>query len=223
MSQRIQHFQSSPGYENNIAKYYGEGPHLHDYIQEMNKEVLSKYNVMSVAEGAGTSPEDAMKFVDPARHEFNMAYHFEGIDYGNFQPDYDLVGFKQVYSYWDSSFEDKGWLAIFLANHDQPRMVTHWGNDAPEFREASSKMLTTFLMTMRGTPYYYYGDELGMDNIKFDKIEDYQDISTINAYKHEQNIGGDLERFIEENKRSARDNGRTPFQWNSTECWFHYG
>ncbi len=203
------------GYENNIAKYYGQGPHLHDYIQEMNKEVLSKYNVMSVAEGAGSSPEDAMKFVDPARHEFSMAYHFEGIDYGNFKPDYDLVGFKQVYSDWDNSFEDKGWLAIFLANHDQPRMVTHWGNDAPEFRELSSKMLTTFLMTMRGTPYYYYGDELGMNNIKFDKIEDYQDISTINAYQHEKNTGGDLEKFIEEKKISARDNGRTPFQWSA--------
>lgn len=205
-----------PGYENNIAKYYGEGPHLHDYIQEMNKEVLSKYNVMSVAEGAGTSPESAMKFVDPARHEFSMAYHFEGIDYGNFKPDYDLLGFKKVYSYWDSSFAEKGWLAIFLANHDQPRMVSHWGNDAPQFREASSKMLTTFIMTMRGTPYYYYGDELGMNNIKFDKIEDYHDISTINAYQQEKNKGGDLGNFIEEKKRSARDNGRTPFQWDST-------
>ena len=204
------------GYEKNIAKYYGEGQHLHDYIQEMNTKVLSKYNVMSVAEGAGTSPQDAMKFVDPARNEFSMAYHFEGIDYGNFQPDYDLIGFKKIYSYWDSSFEDKGWLAIFLANHDQPRMVSHWGNDEPQYREASSKMLTTFVMTMRGTPYYYYGDELGMDNIKFDKIEDYQDISTKNAYQHEKETGGDLKKFLEEKKRSARDNGRTPFQWDST-------
>jgi oligo-1,6-glucosidase len=205
-----------PGYEKNIAEYYGHGPHLHDYIQEMNREVLSKYDIMTVAEGAGTSPEDAMKFVDPDRHEFSMAYHFEGIDYGNFKPDYDLVGFKRIYSYWDSSFEKKGWLAIFLANHDQPRMVSHWGSDSPEFRVPSSKMLTTFVMTMRGTPYYYYGDELGMDNIKFDNIKDYRDIATINEYKHVKETGGDLKKFIEEKKRSARDNGRTPFQWDTT-------
>ena len=204
------------GYEKNIAKYYGNGPHLHDYIQEMNKQVLSKYNIMSVAEGAGTSPEDAMKFVDPSRHEFSMAYHFEGIDYGRYNPDYDLIGFKKIYSYWDSSFENKGWLAIFLANHDQPRMVSHWGNDSVAFRDVSSKMLTTFVMTMRGTPYYYYGDELGMTNIKFGSISDYRDISTINAYQHEKNTGGDLQKFIEDKKRSARDNGRTPFQWDSS-------
>jgi oligo-1,6-glucosidase len=204
------------GYEKNIAKYYGGGPHLHDYIQEMNKEVFSKYNIMTVAEGAGTSADDAMKFVDPARHEFSMAYHFEGIDFGHYDPDYSLLGFKKIYSDWDSSFEDKGWLSIFLANHDQPRMVSHWGNDAPEYREVSSKMLTTFIMTMRGTPYYYYGDELAMDNIRFDKIEDYRDIETINKYKHAKQHGDDLVKFLDARKRSARDNGRTPFQWDST-------
>ncbi|HRH47918.1 MAG TPA: alpha-glucosidase [Panacibacter sp.] len=204
------------GYEKDVAKYYGTGPHLHDYIQEMNKEVFGKYNLMTVAEGAGSLPEEAMKFVDPDRHELSMAYHFKGIDYGNFDPNYDLVGFKKLYSYWDSGFEDKGWLAIFLANHDQPRMVSHWGNDAPEFRDASSKMLTTFLMTMRGTPYYYYGDELGMTNIKFDNIEDYRDIETLNKYAQAKKNGDDLVKFIEDKKRSARDNGRTPFQWDSS-------
>ena len=204
------------GYEKDIAKYYGTGPHLHDYIQEMNKEVFGKYDLMTVAEGAGSSPEEAMKFVDPDRHELSMAYHFKGIDYGNFDPNYDLVGFKKLYSHWDSGFEDKGWLAIFLANHDQPRMVSHWGNDAPEFRDASSKMLTTFIMTMRGTPYYYYGDELGMTNIKFNNIEDYRDIETLNKYAHAKKNGDDLKKFIEDKKRSARDNGRTPFQWDSS-------
>lgn len=203
-------------YEKTIQKYYGTGPHLHDYIQEMNREVLSKYNIMTVAEGAGSSPEEAMNFVDPARHEFNMAYHFQGIDYGNFDPNYPLPGFKNVYSFWDSSFSNKGWLAIFLANHDQPRMLTHWGNDAPEFRGASSKMLTTFLMTMRGTPYYYYGDELGMSNIRFDNIDDYRDIATINKYKNLQQNKGDLKKFMEEQKIRARDNGRTPFQWDAS-------
>lgn len=204
------------GYEKQIAKYYGTVPHIHDYIQEMDKEVLSKYNIMTVAEGAGASAEDAMKFVDPARHEFSMAYHFEGIDYGNFDPNYPLPGFKQLYSFWDSSFAEKGWLAIFLANHDQPRMVSHWGNDHPRYRDVSSKMLTSFIMTMRGTPYYYYGDELGMVNIKFDNIEDYRDIETINKYKHAKQQGDDLKAFMEFQKKAARDNGRTPFQWDST-------
>jgi oligo-1,6-glucosidase len=184
------------GYEKNIIRYYGIGPGLHDYLQEMNREVLSKYDIMTVAEGAGSSPEDAMLFVDPDRKELNMAYHFEGMDVGNFDPDYNLLDFKKVYSRWDSSFKEKGWVSIFLGNHDQPRMVSHWGNDAPAFRDLSSKMLTTFIFTMRGTPYYYYGDELGMSNIKFDNIGDYRDIATINMYRQVKNKGGDLKQFI---------------------------
>ncbi|MCY7376400.1 MAG: alpha-glucosidase C-terminal domain-containing protein, partial [Pyrinomonadaceae bacterium] len=96
-------------------------------------------------------------------------------------------------------------------------MVTRWGSDAPEFREISSKMLTTFLMTMRATPYFYFGDELGMTNIKFDKIEDYNDIESINWYKAIEKEGGDLKQFMESQKIAARDNGRTPFQWDDTE------
>jgi oligo-1,6-glucosidase len=205
-----------PGCEKNIIKYYGMGPHLHDYLQEMNKEVTGKYDIMTVAEGAGSTLKDAMDLVDPDRHELNMAYHFEGMDVGHFDPDYSLLDFKKVYSKWDSAFAEKGWISIFLANHDQPRMVSHWGNDSPRFREVSSKMLTTFIMTMRGTPYYYNGDELGMSNINFDKIEDYRDIATINKYKEVKKNGGDLTAFLEGQKRSSRDNSRTPFQWDST-------
>jgi oligo-1,6-glucosidase len=205
-----------PGYEKNIIRYYGMGPHLHDYLQEMNKEVTSKYDIMTVAEGAGSTLKDAMDLVDPDRHELNMAYHFEGMDVGHFDSDYSLLDFKKVYSKWDSAFAEKGWISIFLANHDQPRMVSHWGNDSPRFREVSSKMLTTFIMTMRGTPYYYNGDELGMSNINFDKIEDYRDIATINKYKETKKNGGDLTAFLELQKRSSRDNSRTPFQWDST-------
>ena len=203
------------GYDKDIQAWYGNGPHLHDYIQEMNREVLSKYDVMSVSEGAGKTPADAMKFVDPDRHEFSMAYHFEGIDYGKFDPEYDLRGFKEVYTRWDKGFEDKGWLAIFLANHDQPRMVSHWGNDNPEFRAVSAKMLTTFLMTMRGTPYFYYGDELGMTNIRFNRIEDYRDIETRNKYQHLEQTGGDVKAFLKTMQTVSRDNSRTPFQWDA--------
>ena len=138
------------------------------------------------------------------------------MDVGHFDPDYSLLDFKKVYSKWDSAFAQKGWVSVFLGNHDQPRMVSHWGNDSPAFREVSSKMLTTFIMTMRGTPYYYNGDELGMTNIRFNTIEDYRDIATINQYKHLMSTGGDLEAFMELQKRSSRDNSRTPFQWDSS-------
>jgi oligo-1,6-glucosidase len=205
-----------PGYEKNIIRYYGMGPHLHDYLQEMNKEVFGRYDIMTVAEGAGSTLADAMSLVDPARHELNMAYHFEGMDVGNFDPNYSLPDFKKVYSKWDSAFAEKGWVSIFLGNHDQPRMLSHWGNDDPHYRDASAKMLTTFLMTMRGTPYCYYGDELGMSNIKFDKMSDYRDIATINKYLSLRQTGGDTAAFIEFQKRSSRDNGRTPFQWDSS-------
>jgi oligo-1,6-glucosidase len=205
------------GYEKNIIKYYGVGPHLHEYLQEMNKEVFSKYDIMTVAEGAGSSAQDAMLFVDPARKELNMAYHFESVDIGKHLSDFGLVKYKAIFSSYDQEFKDKGWLAIFLANHDQPRMVSKFGNDAPEFRTISSKMLSTFLMTMRGTPYYYYGDELGMDNIRFNNIDDYHDLDTRNKYSALQNKGGDLKAFLEGEKQTARENGRTPFQWDDKQ------
>ena len=211
-------------YHGDFGKYYANGPHLHEYLQEMNREVLDKYDIMTVAEGAGISSDEALDFVDPDRHELNMAYHFDGVNLGYLPnqfkvPDpsgYSLVEFKKIYSRWDAVFAEKGWGTIYLGNHDQPRMVTRWGNDSPQFRELSSKMLTTFLLTMRGTPYYYAGDELGMANIKFDKIEDYRDIETINMYKKVENEKGDLKKFLEGQKISARDNGRTPFQWDSS-------
>ncbi|MBC7914279.1 MAG: alpha-glucosidase [Pyrinomonadaceae bacterium] len=211
-------------YNGDWGQYMASGPHLHDYLKEMNREVLSKHNVMSVAEGAGVTAATAHSFVDKDRNELNMLYHFEGVSYGYVpgkfktpeKGGYKLVGFKEIYSKWDSIFADKGWGTIYLGNHDQPRMVTRWGNDSPQFREVSSKLLTTFLMSMRATPYYYFGDELGMNNIKFDKIDDYKDIESINMYAQIKNNGGDLNEFIESQKISARDNGRTPFQWNSS-------
>ena len=211
-------------YHGDFVRYYAEGPHVHDYLKEMNEQVLRNYDIMTVAEGIGITPETAHDFVDPDRQELNMLYHFDGVNYGyvpgKFKtPDpngYALPGFKDIYSRWDSVFAEKGWGTIYLGNHDQPRMVTRWGNDSPEFRERSSKMLTTFLMTMRATPYYYFGDELGMNNIKFDRIEDYRDIESINMYQQTREKGGDLQAFLEAQKISARDNGRTPFQWDAS-------
>jgi len=211
-------------YNGDWSQYLASGPHLHDYLKEMNTEVLSKYDCMSVAEGAGVTAATAHNFVDEDRHELNMLYHFEGVSLGyvpgkfkEMDPNgYKLVDFKKIYSKWDSVFENSGWGTIYLGNHDQPRMVTRWGNDSPEWRELSSKMLSTFILTMRATPYYYAGDELGMNNIKFDKIEDYKDIESIGMYNQIKNRGGDLKEFLNDQKISARDNSRTPFQWDST-------
>jgi len=196
---------------------------LHGYLQEMNREVICKYNILTVAEGAGNTIEDAHALVDADRHELSMAYHFDGMCIGGLKG-YNLLDFKRVYTRWDSAFADKGWLSVFLANHDVPRMVSKFGNDSPLFREASSKMLTTFILSMRGTPYYYNGDEIGMTNIKLDKIEDYRDLAAINSYKYCKNTGGDLTEFMENLKFSSRDNARTPFQWNnSTNAGFTAG
>ena len=211
-------------YNGDFIRYYAEGPYLHEYLQEMYREVLCKYNIMSVAEGVGIKTHTALNFVDADRNELNMLYHFDAIDIGYFHDEYktldpkgyNLVEFKEIYTMWDDVFAERGWGTIYLGNHDRPRMTTRWGNDSEEFRDLSSKMLTTFLLTMRATPYYYNGDELGMTNIKFDNIEDYRDIETINMYKHLQLHGGDLQPFLEAQKLTSRDNARTPFQWDDS-------
>jgi len=203
------------GFEKNFTLYYAMQGNLHGYLQEMNRDVLRKYDVMSVAEGAGNSFEDAHNLVDADRKELNMAYPFDGVDIPKLKG-YSLVHFKEVFSRWDSAFEKNGWLSVFLANHDQARMVSRFGNDDPAFRQVSSQMLSTFIMTMRGTPYYYYGDELGMTNAGFDKIEDYKDVATLNEYRRLKNTGEDLDEFMKNTRFSSRDNGRTPFQWDTT-------
>jgi oligo-1,6-glucosidase len=203
-------------FEKHFTLYYAMQGNLHKYLQEMNKEIFSRYDVMSVAEGAGNSFEDAHNLVDADRHELNMAYAFDGVDIAT-KKGYSLLHFKEVFSRWDSAFAESGWLSIFLSNHDQARLVSRFGNDDPAFRELSAKMIATFIMTMRGTPYYYNGDELGMTNAGFDKIEDYRDMQTLNEYNHQKNIGGDLQKFMDEIKFACRDNGRTPFQWDATE------
>ena len=212
-------------YDGNFVQYYAEGPKLHEYLQEFNREVLSKYDIMTVAEGPGTTVENVLKFVDEDRHELNMSYHFDISNLGHkdlakklMSPEgWSFKEFKEIFVKWDSVFKDKGWGTVYLGNHDFPRMVSRWGNDSAEFREISSKMLSTFLLTMRGTPYYYFGDELGMSNIRFENIEDYQDIMTINLHKLITSEGGNIEEFMESQKLIGRDNGRTPFQWNSSE------
>ncbi|MCB9352992.1 MAG: alpha-glucosidase [Saprospiraceae bacterium] len=205
------------GYQKNVIKYYGMGPHLHEYLQEMYREVLSKYDVFAVSEGAGSTFEDAHALVDADRNELQMAYHFESVDLVNSLDGYQLSRFKEVFTRWDSAFAKNGWLSVFLSNHDNARLVSRFGNDSPQFRAPSAKMLNTFILSMRGTPYCYYGDELGMTNIGFDSISQYRDIAAINGYKLAKKEGRDLDQYLAKLKFLSRDNGRTPMQWNDTQ------
>ena len=204
------------GWEKNFIQHYAMQDPIHTYLKEMNGEVFSKYDVMSVAEGAGRNFEDAHNLVDADRKELNMAYAFDAVDIGK-KKGYSLLKLKKTFTKWDSAFAKKGWLSIFLANHDVARMVSRYGNDSPKYRVVSSKMLSTLIMTLRGTPYYYNGDEIGMTNGDFKKKEDFNDVAALNKFKYVKQNGGDLQKLLEYTIDNNRDNGRTPMQWDNTK------
>ena len=192
------------------------GPHIHTYLKEMYEQVLSKYDVFAVSEGVGSTLEDAHNLVDEDRKELQMAYHFEATDMVTTLEKCTLAQFKESFTKWDKSFAQKGWISIYLSNHDQSRFVNRYGSDKPAFKDYSAKMLNTFILSMRGTPYTYYGDELGMTNIGFTKIEQYKDIAAINGYKKAASDGEDLDLYLKKLNLLSRDNGRTPMQWDDT-------
>ncbi|MCB0524015.1 MAG: alpha-glucosidase [Saprospiraceae bacterium] len=204
------------GHEKEFIKWYGMRPQLHDYLKEMYREVIEKYDVFAVAEGAGSTFQDAHDLVDADRKELQTAYHFEGVDMSRTPDRYTLSEFKEVFTRWDSAFAEKGWIAIFLSNHDNARLVDRFGNPSPEFRTPSTQMLNTFLLSMRGTPYTYYGDEIGMTNIDMPNIEEYVDIDAKGKYKAALAAGEDLTEFMKVLNYSSRENGRTPMQWDNT-------
>ena len=202
---------------------YAHGPRLHEYLNEMNTEVLQQYDVMTVGEAPGIGLEDALDIVDEDRKELDMFFHFdlmtldraEGEVFKMNPNGWSLDEFKRIFSEWDDVFSKKGWGSVFLNNHDFPRTVSRWGNDHPDFWYHSATLLHTFLLTMRGTPYFYFGDEIGMTNIRFTQIEEYKDINTINKYKQLEAEGTDLDEFLIDQREASRDNARTPMQWNS--------
>jgi oligo-1,6-glucosidase len=211
-------------YHGDYVAYYAKGPRLHEFLREMNRQVLSRYDVMTVGEGGGVTVEDALKFVAEDRHELQTFFQFELVDHWGRRPgnwlypdssNRSLPVLKGVFTKWDSVFATSGWGTAFLGNHDQSRMVSRYGNDTPPYRTASSKMLLTLLLTMRATPYIYNGDEIGMANIRFSDIRDYRDLMTINYYKRLEKEGGDLREFLAGQAQLSRDNGRTPIQWSA--------
>jgi len=206
--------------------YYAKGPKLHQYLKEMNREVLSKYDIMTVGECAGVNIEDALKYVTPERQELQTFFQFDGMSIGLKQKDiyvipdpegWKLSELKKTYTKWNDVFAEKGWGSIYLGNHDQPRAVSRWGNDSKNYHKYSATLLQTFLLSMRSTPYIYSGDEIGMTNIRFDNIEDYRDLNTINMYNQIVNNNTNPDEFLQGQKEIGRDNGRTPFQWNSSK------
>ncbi len=205
-------------FDGDFPHFYANGPHEHEYLREMNRLVLSKYDIMTVGEASGVKLDEAPLYVSPDRHELDMIFQFELMRLGrsrsskNGNRGWTLPEFKNVFARWDSALAGRGWNSIFLGNHDVPRVVSRFGNDKG-YRVQSAKLFATLLMTMRGTPYIYQGDELGMTNAPFKTIRDFRDIATINGYNEVKAKGGDLNAFIENQRKFGRDNSRTPLQW----------
>jgi oligo-1,6-glucosidase len=208
-----------------FVRYYGADAKVHNYLKEMNNQVLAKYDLYTVGEGGVIPFSKVADYVGEDRKEISTLYHDElgniwgrdSFDAGEYKVGRNnVVGLKQVVSKWDDRFLTNGWNTVFFTNHDQSRAVSRYGNDAPGYREASAKMLYTFLLTQRATPYLYNGDEIGMVNIRFKTVEEYNDLQTRNRYylalKESPAAGA---AYLQMQAELSRDNGRTPMQWNT--------
>ena len=201
----------------------GNGPKLHEYLQEMNKAALEGKDLLTVGETWGATPDVAKLYSNPERKELSMVFQFEhiGLDQIEGKEKWDvksleLLDLKKVLSKWQTELEGQGWNSLFSNNHDLPRIVSRWGNDK-EYRIESAKMLATLLHGMKGTPYIYQGEELGMTNVRFDDINDYNDIESLNMYKDRLSKGYSHNEIMESIYAKGRDNARTPMQWDDSE------
>ena len=202
-----------------FGPFVHNGPHVHEYLQEMNEKVLSKYDLITVGECAGVTVDEAKKYASDSGKELNMVFQFEHMDLDGGETfkwneqKIRLTELKKVLSKWQTELDGKAWNSLYWCNHDQPRMLSRLGNDSSKYREISAKMLGTCLHMMQGTPYIYQGEELGMTNYPFTSLEEFRDIESINAYHEmtEKGISGkeDMFRYI---SYKGRDNARTPMQ-----------
>ena len=206
-----------------FGPYCVHGPRVHEFLQEMNREVLSRYDIMTVGETSGVTIEEAQKYAGEAGKELNMVFQFEHVDngsgdYGKWTTEkYDFKEFKRIMIKWQEELQGKAWNSLFLGNHDQPRSVSRFGNDNPAYRETSAKMLATCLHMMQGTPYVYQGEELGMTNVYFDILEDYRDIESINFFTELTEAGLMTPEYMMKCLMlRSRDNARTPMQWDDS-------
>ena len=205
-----------------MEKVYANGPRVHEFLKEMHEEVLSKHDIVTVGEGPGVNLEHGPRYVSDKEKELNMVFHFDHltIDFGpegKYDPvPMDFIRFKAIFRQWDQALAKDGWNSIFLGNHDFSRIVSRFGNDK-EHRRTSAKLLATVLMTLRGTPYVYQGDEIGMTNVAHHSIELYDDVETRNAWKAAEAAGKDMEEFLKAVHWQSRDNARTPMQWSAAD------
>lgn len=219
-------FPDGPLIQNkSYGNYYigaSNGPKVHQYLQEMYRETLAHYNVMTVGETAHTNSQQAVLYTASQRHELNMVFQFDhmhlsyGVDGKFSNKRFNLVDLKRVLSEWQEvMIKNDGWNSLYWSNHDQPRAVTRFGNDQPEWSDKSAKMLGTILHMQCGTPFIYQGEELGMTNAKFKDINDYRDIETHNIYEDFiNNKHYSKEYTLKTIYLNSRDNGRTPIPWN---------
>ena len=210
------------GLYGDYGPYCVHGPNVHRYLQEMNEKVLAKYDIMTVGETAGVTTELAKQYAGENTHELNMVFQFEHVEgdgkYGKWTDEkLPLTTLKDTLSRWQTELYGTAWNSLFWNNHDQPRAVSRFGDDRPQYREASAKMLATCLHMLQGTPYIYQGEELGMTNYPFEDPQDFRDIESVNAYK-EWCVHGVLshEVFWPCITFKSRDNARTPVQWDDS-------
>lgn len=215
----------SAGDENEYTsgeEYFINGPRVHEFLQEMNEKVFSKYNILTVGETINITTDDAIMYTDENRDELNMLFSFELVDIDNGnggkwdRRPFNMPKFKEVIVKWQNALSNVGWNSLFLNNHDMARLVSRFGNDT-EYRIESAKMFATVMHLLKGTPYIYQGEEIGMTNVKFDTISDYRDIETLNFYNENSRIGVDEEKIMGMIHMSSRDNARTPMQWDSSK------
>lgn len=215
--------QQFPEDDSDGRKFYTDGPRIHEFLHEMNQEVFSKYDIMTVGEMSSTSIDNCIRYTNPREEELNMTFSFHHlkVDYPNgdkwTKADFDFRALKNILSDWQVEMnKGGGWNALFWCNHDQPRVVSRFGDDQ-EFHKESAKMLATTIHMMQGTPYIYQGEEFGMTNPKFDKIDDYRDVESLNMFEIMKKDGLPEQEIIEILKQKSRDNSRTPVQWNASE------
>ena len=200
----------------------GNGPKLHDYLQEMNQQTFGAADLLTVGETWGATPEIAKAYSHPDRHELSMVFQFEhvGLDQQEGKDKWDLKALsipelKAVLSKWQVSLGEEGWNSLFWNNHDLPRIVSRWGNDG-EYRRQSAKMFAILLHMMKGTPYIYQGEEIGMTNYPIADISEADDIETINMYHERLAEGYSKESLLASINAKGRDNARRPVQWDSS-------
>ncbi|KSU83282.1 trehalose-6-phosphate hydrolase [Fictibacillus enclensis] len=204
-------------------RFYTDGPRAHEFLKEMNREIFSKHESLTVGEMSSTSIDHCIQYSNPESKELSMTFNFHHlkVDYPDGEKwtvaDFDFVALKRILSEWQIRMhEGGGWNALFWCNHDQPRIVSRYGNNR-EYREQSAKMLATVIHCMQGTPYIYQGEELGMTNPGFERINKYRDVESLNIYKELTHAGMNEEEVLAILNQKSRDNSRTPVQWDSTE------